>query len=86
MPHSVREQVDTQNLNQRLVVIPNRRVIAKRLSHARSADQPDPPPPPPVPARNADQQQPLMLKAWSNELDPRNLTINEALFSSGLTG
>jgi len=25
-----------------------------------------------------------MLRAWSDELDPRKLTINEALFLSGL--
>jgi len=27
-----------------------------------------------------------MLKAWSDEFDPKNLTINEALFISGLVG
>jgi len=27
-----------------------------------------------------------MLKAWSDELDPKNLTINEALFIGGLAG
>ncbi|SPQ20061.1 d6dabfc7-74d8-49b0-8dbc-77d387dccda6 [Thermothielavioides terrestris] len=27
-----------------------------------------------------------MLKAWSDEFDPKNLTINEALFVGGLTG
>jgi hypothetical protein len=36
-------------------------------------------------AENATQKQSPMLKAWSDELDPRNLTINEALFISGLT-
>jgi hypothetical protein len=37
-------------------------------------------------AGNAAQQQSPMLKAWSKELDPKNLTINEALFLGGLAG
>jgi hypothetical protein len=36
-------------------------------------------------AKNATQKQSPMLKAWSDELDPRNLTISEALFLSGLS-
>ncbi|KAL2189851.1 hypothetical protein L209DRAFT_749765 [Thermothelomyces heterothallicus CBS 203.75] len=35
---------------------------------------------------NVTQQQSPMLRAWSDEFDPRNLTINEALFASGLVG
>ncbi|KAK3306908.1 uncharacterized protein B0T15DRAFT_492423 [Chaetomium strumarium] len=42
-------------------------------------------PPKSAPAENATPQQSPMLKAWSDELDPRNLTINEALLLSGLT-
>jgi hypothetical protein len=41
-------------------------------------------PPPSVLAENAAQQQSPMLRSWSDELDPKNLTINEALFISGL--
>ncbi|KAK4238628.1 hypothetical protein C8A03DRAFT_33323 [Achaetomium macrosporum] len=43
-------------------------------------------PPPSALAEDATQQQSPMLKAWSDELDPRNLTINEALLLNGLTG
>jgi hypothetical protein len=43
-------------------------------------------PPPSALAGNVAQQQSPMLKAWSDELDPKNLTINEALFLSGLAG
>jgi hypothetical protein len=54
------------------------------FSHVHSNDQLSPPPS--AFAENASQQQPPMLKAWSDELDPRNLTINEALVIGGLTG
>ncbi len=63
-------------------------VLPRAFSHVCSNDQLGVPPP--VIAGNAAQQQsPMlkpMLKAWSCELDPRNITINEALFLSGQAG
>jgi hypothetical protein len=79
MPHSVRDETDTRNRRWVVVVFG---VVVGTFAHIRSDNQLSPSS---TAVGDASNQQSPMLKAWSDELDPRNLTINETLFLGGLT-
>lgn len=78
MPHSVKEQADSQDQRRRLVQCSVVEPLRRASSHGGSENRPIQPPL--ALPEDADAQQSPMLKAWSGEFDPKNLTINEALF------
>lgn len=76
MPHSMRDETSPQDHNRRFVMLA---AGVKASSHVCSDKQAQRDPTPSTQAGNTTRQQSPMLRAWRDELDPRNLTINEAL-------